>query len=431
MPGAARAQQTNAVSGVVVDAQGGVIVNAALSLTRAGRERRTGRSGPDGTFAFRGLDTGEFVLEVDAPGFMAWSGRVAAGVDTTPVRVTLQVAGIIEDVQVSGEAPHTLATPAPTASRLGLSPLETPASVAVLSSDTIRGLGTQTLIVAKSLAPGVTASAPMGNGGNVLNARGFTGPNSVKQLFNGMEIYNAGGVVSFPFDPWNVDHVGVLYGPASVLYGTGAIGGAVNVVPRRPDPSGRHHEIQLGVGRFGTYHEAIDATGPISDRLSYRFDASFYNSDHWVERGKSGSQAVSGSLRFDATKNLRFTISNDFGNQDSSKYLGTPVLNNAPVPGLRFTNYNVLDAQLNFTDNWTNVETVWTPSPRVSLHNNTFFLYHDRIYRDAPNYAYVPATSQVRRTQFRDINNTCPRSSATRSTLAPSAAATRSWSGST
>ena len=48
------------------------------------------------------------------------------------------------------------------------------------------------------MAPGITSSAPMGSGGNILNARGFTGTNSVKQLFNGMEIYNAGGVVSFP-----------------------------------------------------------------------------------------------------------------------------------------------------------------------------------------------------------------------------------------
>ena len=51
-------------------------------------------------------------------------------------------------------------------------------------------------------------------------------------------------------------------------------------------------------------------------------------------------------------------------------------------------------------------ETLWTPSPTLSYHNNTYFLYHDRIYRDAPNYAYVPATDQVRRTQFRDINST-------------------------
>ena len=394
------------VTGRVTDMQGGVVVNAAVTLTGASSRPITVHTNTDGVFRFDAVQPGRYVLQIDAPGFAPWTQDVAVTAGMAPVTATLQVAGVIEDVQVSGQIPVTLSKPVPTASRLGLAPLQTPASVAVISGNLVRDLGTPTLIVAKALAPGITSSAPMGNGGNVISARGFTGSNSVKQLFNGMEMYNAGNVVSFPFDPWNVDHIGVLYGPASVLYGTGAIGGAINVVPKRPDPTGRHHEVVLGVGRFGTYHEAIDSTGPLTERLSYRFDASLYNSQHWVERGESNSQAISGSLRFDATKTLRFTVSNDFGNQNPSKYLGTPVINNAPVEALRFKNYNVIDARLNFTDNWTNVETLWTPSPRLSVHNNTYAMYHDRIYRDVPTYAYVPATNQVRRTQFRDINDT-------------------------
>ena len=346
------------------------------------------------------------MLQVESPGFLTWIEPVDIVAQMPPVNVVLQIAGLLEDVQVSGQAPYDLTKPIPTASRLGLAPIETPASVAVVSGDLIRDLGTTSLIVAKSLAPGVTSSAPMGNGGNVLTARGFTGANSVKQLYNGMEIYNAGNVVAFPFDPWNVDFVGFLSGPASVLYGSGAIGGAVNVVPRRPDPAQRQNEVQFAAGRFGTYNEAIDSTGPLSERVSYRLDASFRNSHHWVERGESNSQAVSASLRFDATKNLRFTISNDFGNQNPSKYLGTPIFNDAPVPGTRYINYNVLDAKLNFRDDWTNVETLWTLSPTLSFHNNTFYLYNSRLYHDAPNYAYVPATGKVSRTGFRDIQGT-------------------------
>jgi iron complex outermembrane receptor protein len=403
---AARAQDL-ALAGRVTDAQGGVVVNASVTLMgTAGVRSVSTRTNAEGTFVFSTVALGRYVVQIDSPGFMPWMRDVVVGAGMTPVTATLQIAGVIEDVQVSGTAPYNLSKPAPTASRLGLTPLETPASVAVLSGDVIRDLGTTTLVVAKALAPGITSSAPMGSGGNVLNARGFTGQNSVKQLFNGMEIYNAGGVVSFPFDPWSVDHIGVLYGPASVLYGSGAIGGAVNVVARRPDPALRRNEIAFGVGRFGAYHEAIDSTGPLTERLSYRFDASVYNVDHWVERGQSNSQSISGSVRFDATKNLRFTVSNDFGNQNPSSYLGTPVLNNAPVDGLRYKNYNVADAHINFTDNWTNLETVWTPSPTVSVHSNTYLMYHDRIYHDVFTFAYVPATNQVRRTQFRDINDT-------------------------
>lgn len=215
--------------------------------------------------------------------------------------------------------------------------------------------------------------------------------------------------MSFPFDPWNVDHVGVLYGPASVLYGTGAIGGAVNVVPRRPDPNSTHGEGILAGGRFGTVHSAVDLTGPINDTFSYRIDVSGRRSNGFVDRGDSNSLAISGSLRYDATQNLRFTLSNDFGDQDPSKYLGTPVLNAAPVLTLRKKNYNLNDAALNFTDNWTTLETDWTISPNVTFHNSTYYLYHDRIYRDVTVFTYVPTNNTVRRTTYRDINNTWQR----------------------
>jgi iron complex outermembrane recepter protein len=318
----------------------------------------------------------------------------------------LQVAGINESVSVTVSTPLDLTRPEPTASRLNLTPFETPASVAVISGDTIRDLGTPTLIQAKGLAPGITSSATPGNGGNVLTSRGFTGSNSVKQLFNGLEIYNGGNVVSFPFDPWNVDHVAVLYGPSSVLYGTGAIGGAVNVVPKRPDPNSTHGEALIGGGRFGTFNGAFDLTGPINGKFSYRVDVSARHSNHWVDRGELSSLAVSGSLRWDARQNLRFTLANDYGDQNPSKYLGTPVLNAAPVTALRYKNYNLADSQLNFTDNWTTLETDWTISPNLTFHNVNYFLFHDRIYRDVTIFTYLPATQQVRRTTYRHIDDT-------------------------
>ncbi len=248
----AAAAQTVVIAGKVDDRQGGVVVNATVTLTAAGTTRPvTTKTDGEGTFSVT-VSPGRYTLLIDSPGFATWAREITVQTGIARINATLEIPGLLEDVQVSGTAPYNLSKPIPTASRIGLSPLETPASVAVVSGDLVRALETQTLIVAKSLAPGITSSAPMGNGGNVLTARGFTGANSVKQLYNGMEIYNAGNVVAFPFDPWNVDFVGVLSGPASVLYGTGAIGGAVNVVPRRPDPAQRHNEVQFGVGRFNT-----------------------------------------------------------------------------------------------------------------------------------------------------------------------------------
>ena len=167
-----------------------------------------------------------------------------------------------------------LTQPSTAGSRLGLTPLDTAASVSVLSGERVRELGVSSLIEAKTLAPGISSANNPGNGGNLLNARGFSGQNSVKQLYRGLEISNAGGVVSFAFDPWNVERIETLSGPASVLYGAGAIGGAVNVVPLAPSLTRFEGRAALGAGSFKSLHQAVSLTGPLAPGVGFRVDAS-------------------------------------------------------------------------------------------------------------------------------------------------------------
>ncbi|RYX96636.1 MAG: TonB-dependent receptor [Comamonadaceae bacterium] len=289
-------------------------------------------------------------------------------------------------------------------SRLDLTPFETPASIAIVPGEVIRELGVTSIIEAKTLAPGLSSANSPGNGGNLLNARGFTGQNSVKQLYNGLEISNAGGVVSFPFDPWNIERIEALYGPASVLYGAGSIGGAVNVIAKRPDPLQSRHEIALGVGSDNARHEAISSTGPLGGGFSYRFDLSHRAADNWVDRGDSDTLAVSAALRFDASSQLKFILSADYGKQNPMHYLGTPVLNGAPVAGTLTKNYNIADSDLFFEDKWLTLETEWKPSASLAVHNTLYRMEHNRRYRDVTVFTFQPATSTVRRTSYRDIS---------------------------
>lgn len=316
---------------------------------------------------------------------------------------------VLPSVTITGERgiATPLLLPSTAGSRLGLTPLETPASVAVVPSELMRKLGVTSVIEAKTLAPGMTSANSPGNGGNLLNARGFTGQNSVKQLYNGLEIFNAGGVVSFPFDPWGIERIEVLYGPASVLYGTGAIGGAVNVISKRPDPKETKHEAALGFGSYNARHQAFSSTGPLGGGVAYSLDVSHRSADNWIDRGHSDTLAVSGSLRWDATDTLRFTLSTDYGRQNPTHYLGTPVFQGAPAPGTRFKNYNIADSDLFFEDRWLTLATDWTPSDDLSVHNDTYSLRHQRRYRDVQTFTYQPATglknATVTRTLYRDI----------------------------
>src|SRR5690606_8075827 len=119
-----------------------------------------------------------------------------------------------------------------------LSPLDTPASIYVLDSDTILERGDFSIQDAVSRMPGVVDQGSSGNGGTSVSARGFSGVNSVMRLYDGVQMFVAAGTMTFPFDTWTIDRIEVLGGPSSSLYGTGAIGGIVNVIPRQPSREG-------------------------------------------------------------------------------------------------------------------------------------------------------------------------------------------------
>jgi len=314
-----------------------------------------------------------------------------------------------ERVEITGQRTQgtALTQPSTAGSRLGLTPLDTAASVSVIDGERVRELGLSSLIDVKTLAPGISSAPNPGNGGNLLSSRGFSGQNSVKQLYRGLEISNAGGVVSFPFDPWNMERIETLSGPASVLYGAGAVGGAVNVVPLAPSLTRLEGRAALAAGSFKSLHQAASLSGPLALGLGFRVDASHRSSDGWVDRGESDTVALSAALRWDASERLRLTAAWDYGEQHPQHYLGTPVFQGSPAPGTRRVNYNVLDNRHYFEDQWLTLALEWQLRPNLALASTVYRIDHDRAYRDTFTFTYLPATAtvpaQVRRTNFRDI----------------------------
>lgn len=337
------------------------------------------------------------------------TAALAAAALLSPAVASPQAGDASQRVEITGTRvlDTALTQPSTAGSRLGLTLLDTAASVSVLSGERVRELGLGSVIEAKTLAPGVTSANNPGNGGNLLSARGFFGQNSVKQLYRGLEISNAGGVVSFPFDPWNVERIETLAGPASVLYGAGAIGGAVNVVPLAPSLTKFEGRAALGAGSFKSLHQAASVTGPLAPGWGFWVDASHRSSDGFVDRGESDTVAASAALRWDASERLRLTAAWDYGQQHPQHYLGTPVFQGAPAPGTIGRNYNIADNRHWFEDQWLTLALEWQIRPDLALASTAYRLDHDRAYRDTFTFTYVPATAtapaQVRRTNFRDI----------------------------
>ena len=86
-------------------------------------------------------------------------------------------------------------------------------------------------------SPGISFTGSPGDGGTGLSARGFEGHSSVMTLFDGSRLYSGAGTLTFPVDPWMVERIDILRGPASVLYGEGATGAVVNVIPKNLSPA--------------------------------------------------------------------------------------------------------------------------------------------------------------------------------------------------
>nr|WP_323121854.1 TonB-dependent receptor [Burkholderia alba] len=334
---------------------------------------------------------------------VAASGALA--VETDPPVAPRDDRHVLPTVRVAAAAerePAPLSTPLQTGSRLGLASLDTPASVETITAQQMTARGDRTVLDAVTRATGFVNSASPGNGGTALSVRGFAGQESVMTLYDGVRLYPGAGTVTFPFDTWSAERIEVLRGPASVLYGEGAIGGVVNVVPKRPKRE-RETTLQAGIGTHGEKRVAFDTTGALGPLLSYRFYLSDTRSHGTVERGDAHATAVGGSLRLDVNPRLSFSLDYDYGRQKPATYFGVPVTDGVLDGALRKKNYNVGNATIGYYDQWTRLSARYRPAPGVTIDNQLYYLATHRHWRDAEAYALDPVAGVVTRSDYIEI----------------------------
>ncbi len=164
------------------------------------------------------------------------------------------------------------------------------ASIAILSPIEIQQTNLTTVADAISyLTPGVftTRRSTMGYGVAALAAgsitvRGIGGkPNSqVLMLIDGRPDFQ--GIFSHPINDAyfldNVDHIEVLRGPASSVYGTNALGGVVNIISKDLPAAGFDTQMNIGYGSFNTQRYRFHHAGSLG-RLQYFAGVGYQKSD--------------------------------------------------------------------------------------------------------------------------------------------------------
>ncbi len=301
-------------------------------------------------------------------------------------------------VSVSGSSQNGLSlnTPSSTGSRLGLTPMDTPASVSSLSADDIaeRNL-TRAQDVAIQL-PGLSQSPEPGNGGTSLSARGFAGHSSVAQMIDGTRLVVAFGTVTYPFSTWPLESVDVLSGPASVLYGDGAIGAAVNYVSKRPLFDRSEREAFLSYGSFNTVMGGVGLRGPINDVVAYSLYVDASKSDGERRDSSYDRQNYALALAARPNRDLTVTLSLDGGRNKDSRYYGTPLLDGKLDERLIDTSFNVGDAIVKYEDNMWRAQVEYRLSDDIQLRNETYYLTSKRHWRNSEDYYFDTPTTVVR-----------------------------------
>jgi len=232
------------LGGVVVDQNGAPVTGATVTLRETGPSSvEQSTTDARGEFDFDHAPSRGFALTVEARGFEMFERKVNGGEGSAaPLRVVLAPAAFAERVTVTASRTET---------RLG----ETAASVVVLSSDELESTAALAAEDALRQVPGFQlfrrtgsrAANPTAQGVS-LRGVGASGASRAVVLYDGAPLNDPfGGWVYWGRVPLeSLSRVEVLRGGASSLYGSGALGGVVQFVPRRPKDKELRLETSYG-----------------------------------------------------------------------------------------------------------------------------------------------------------------------------------------
>lgn len=180
-----------------------------------------------------------------------------------------------------------------------------PMTVTVINRETLTEQHQASVLpTAMQQVPGlfVTSRSMMGYGVSTgaaggINLRGITGgAGQLLVLIDGHPQYQGiyGHPIADSYQTMMADRVEVLRGPASVLYGSNAMGGVLNIVTRSMHESGVKTSINLGAGSYGTVQ--TEASNQIrSGRFSSTIAAQYGRTDN--HRPRMGFEQYGGYLK--------------------------------------------------------------------------------------------------------------------------------------
>jgi outer membrane cobalamin receptor len=200
-----------------------------------------------------------------------------------------------------------------TATRVPVPQASAPVAVTVITGETLRARGiTHVADALRGVPAAAIAQAGSPGAQTALFLRGGESK-YVKVLLDGVPVNEAGGAFDFgTLTIHDVDRIEIVRGPASVLYGSDAVTGVVQIFTRRG--SGRPNVgASVRAGTYGTYDSEV-TLGGVAGAATFSFGVSSYrtagiyafNSDY-RNNGMSGLIHLTPDSRSDARLSVRYS----------------------------------------------------------------------------------------------------------------------------
>lgn len=197
---------------------------------------------------------------------------------------------------------------------------DVPQSIQVIPQQVIEDQQPSRLVDIFQNAPSVVQGGPSPRTfTNEFKIRGFSA--STDTLINGLLDPTSRGIAVGS----NIDRVEILGGPASTLFGSGGLGGRVNLVTKQP-LSEPYYSVDASVGSNRFYQGAIDFSGPLDDdeTVLYRLNASAQTTESFIDFYEQQRYLIAPVLSWQISDRTQLTVEVDYSRIDSSFDQGIP-----------------------------------------------------------------------------------------------------------
>ena len=255
------------LSGTVTNASGQPISGAVVEIESL---KRTVNTNEKGQFVFSDIKEGSYDLHIFSPGFAHLHKDATVATNQSENGVYVLAKSAIEVIDIYATPMH-------------LSVMESATPVSVLSGDNLRRQQAATLGDTLEKLPGVQTNFH-GNVASTPIIRGLSGPR-VLITQNGLDVSDVSRVGpdhAVAGEASTAQQIEVLRGPATLFFGSGAIGGVVNVVDQRvPTSNDTRGEFLLETQTVNDQSLATFNVTTGMDNVAFYADGFYRDSDDY------------------------------------------------------------------------------------------------------------------------------------------------------